>query len=141
MNVVGRGLAQGTLSETEVESIVAEGLAQWPLAGQRVLVIVPDGTRSIPLPLFFRVLMSQLRPQAAAADVLVALGTHPPMSRAALLAHVGLTEDSYAAHYADVKLMNHAWGDPDALTLLGTIRPMKSPRSAAACCIRPRRCA
>ena len=121
MDVVGRGLAQGLLSETEIESIVAEGLAPLPIAGRRVLVIVPDGTRSIPLPLFFRVLMGQLRPQAAAADVLVALGTHPPMSRAALLAHIGLTEESYAAHYADVKLINHAWSDPDALTLLGTI--------------------
>ena len=117
MNLIGRGLSQGLLSETEVEAIVAEGLAQLPLAGRRVLVIVPDGTRSIPLPLFFRVLMGQVRPQAAAADVLVALGTHPPMSRAALLAHVGLTEDSYAAQYAEVKLMNHNWGDPDALTL------------------------
>ena len=65
--------------------------------------------------------MAQLRPQTAAADVLVALGTHPPMSRAALLAHVGLTEETAAAQYADVKLINHAWGDPDALTLLGTI--------------------
>ncbi len=121
MNLIGRGLSEGLLSETEVEAIVAEGLAQLSLAGRRVLVIVPDGTRSIPLPLFFRVLMGQLRPRAAAADVLVALGTHPPMSRDALLAHVGLTEDTYAAQYADVKLMNHNWGDPDALTLLGTI--------------------
>jgi nickel-dependent lactate racemase len=121
MDVIGRGLAQGLLSETEVESIVAEGLAQLLIAGRRVLVIVPDGTRSIPLPLFFRVLMAQLRPRAAAADVLVALGTHPPMSRPALLAHVGLTEETYAAQYADVKLINHAWGEPDALTLLGTI--------------------
>ena len=121
MDVIGRGLAQGVLSETEVESIVAAGLAQLDIAGRRVLVIVPDGTRSIPLPLFFRVVMAQLRPQTAAADVLVALGTHPPMSRAALLAHVGLTEETAAAQYADVKLINHAWGDPDALTLLGTI--------------------
>jgi len=121
MDVIGRGLAQGVLSAAEIESIVAQGLAPLGLAGRRVLVIVPDGTRSIPLPLFFRVLMGQLRPQAAAVDVLVALGTHPPMSRAALLAHVGLTEETYAAQYADVKLINHAWSDPEALTLLGTI--------------------
>ena len=121
MDVIGRGLAQGVLSETEIEAILAEGLAQLPIAGRRVLVIVPDGTRSIPLPMFFRVLMGQLRPRAAAADVLVALGTHPAMSREALLAHVGLTEETYAARYADVKLINHAWHDPDALTLLGTI--------------------
>jgi nickel-dependent lactate racemase len=121
MDVVGRGQTTGVLAETEVESIVAEGLARLPIAGQRVLVIVPDGTRSIPLPLFFRAIMRQLRPAARAADVLVALGTHPPMSRAALLRHVGLTEESYAADYADVKLLNHAWKDPNALTTIGTI--------------------
>jgi lactate racemase len=121
MDVIGRGVTVGVLPEAEVESIVAQGLATLPIAGQRVLVIVPDGTRSIPLPLFFRSIMRQLRPQAAAADVLVALGTHPLMSRAALLAHVGLTEESYAAGYADVKLMNHAWNNPEALVTLGVI--------------------
>jgi len=121
MDVIGRGVVEGVLPEAEVESIVAQGLARLPIAGQRVLVIVPDGTRSIPLPLFFKAIMSQLRPRAAAADVLVALGTHPLMSREALLAHVGLTEETYAAEYADVKLMNHAWNNPDALTVLGTI--------------------
>jgi len=121
MDVIGRGVSVGVLPEAEVESIVAEGLARLPIAGQRVLVIVPDGTRSIPLPLFFRAIMCQLRPKAAAADVLVALGTHPLMSREALLAHVGLTEESYAAEYADVKLMNHAWNNPEALVTLGTI--------------------
>jgi nickel-dependent lactate racemase len=121
MDVIGRGVSVGVLPETEVESIVAEGLARLPIAGQRVLVIVPDGTRSIPLPLFFRAIMRQLRPQARAADVLVALGTHPLMSREALLAHVGLTEERYAAEYADVKLINHAWNDPEALVTLGVI--------------------
>jgi nickel-dependent lactate racemase len=121
MDVIGRGQAVGVVPEAEVESIVAEGLARLPTAGQRVLVIVPDGTRSFPLPLFFRAVMRQLRPQARAADVLVALGTHPPMSREALLAHVGLTEASYAAEYADVELINHAWADPDALVTLGVI--------------------
>jgi nickel-dependent lactate racemase len=121
MDVIGRGHSVGVLSEAEVEAIVAEGLASLPIAGQRVLAIVPDGTRSIPLPLFFRAIMRQLRPQARAADVLVALGTHPPMSRQALLEHVGLTEETYAAQYADVKLINHAWNDPKALINLGTI--------------------
>ncbi len=118
---VGRGLSTGVLPEAEVEAIVADGLARLPIAGQRVLLIVPDGTRSIPLPLFFRALMRQLRPRARAADVLVALGTHPPMSREALLRHVGLTEERYAAEYADVKLLNHAWKDPNALVTLGVI--------------------
>ena len=48
--------------------------------GRRVLLIVPDATRTAPLPLLFDALWNRLRPVAAEFDVLVALGTHPPMS-------------------------------------------------------------
>src|SRR5437899_102178 len=121
MDVVGRGQAIGVLSEAEVESIIAAGLGRLPLEGQRVLVIVPDRTRSIPLPMFFRLIMRQLLPRARAADVLVALGTHPPMSPEALLQHVGLTPETHAAEYPGVRLLNHTWNDPQALLTLGML--------------------
>ncbi|MEA2700991.1 MAG: hypothetical protein QOI66_5262, partial [Myxococcales bacterium] len=54
-------------------------------------------------------------------DFLVALGTHPPMSEAALLALVGITAAEKATTYKDVRIINHAWDNPDALTTLGTI--------------------
>ncbi|MEP7358369.1 MAG: lactate racemase domain-containing protein, partial [Anaerolineales bacterium] len=120
MEAIGDGRTTGVLTEAEVETHIAAGLALLPLAGQRVLLIVPDGTRSMPLPLFFRILMSHLRPQARAVDVLVALGTHPPMSREALLRHVGVSEETLAAQYPGVKLINHAWQDPQALVTIGT---------------------
>ena len=54
-----------------------------------MLVLVPDGTRTMPMPLLFDVLTEALPDRVAALDFLVALGTHPPMSDAALSRLVG----------------------------------------------------
>ncbi len=109
------------LTEEEVERILVEGLEKLPLAGKRVLVIVPDQTRTMPLPMFFRLLTRHLRPRAKNVDFLVALGTHPPLDDTHMLRLFGLTPDERATEYADVQLLNHAWKDPNALTTLGVI--------------------
>ena len=109
------------LTEQQIEMIVAEGLGSLNLNDKRVLVIIPDATRTMPLPLFFRLIAQQLRPRVKALDFLVALGTHPAMSDEALLQLVGLTAEEKAAQYANVRLINHAWKDPGALTTIGTI--------------------
>lgn len=109
------------LSDSEIEAIVADGLSSLPLNDQRVLVIVPDHTRTLPLPLFFRLIVKHLRMRVKQVDFLVALGTHPPLSAERLLQLVGLTAEEKAAHYAEVQLLNHAWQDPGALITIGTI--------------------
>ena len=38
-----------------------------------------------------------------------------------MLFHLGMTEGSYAAHYADMKLMNHAWDKPGSLVKIGEV--------------------
>jgi nickel-dependent lactate racemase len=119
--VIGTGVAAGALSESQVEDVVARGLAALPLDGQRVLVLIPDGTRTFPGKLFFRLVVEQLANRAKAVDFLVALGTHPPMSEAALLALVGITAEEKAAKYQHVRLLNHAWDNPDALAHIGDI--------------------
>ncbi|HEY4688525.1 MAG TPA: lactate racemase domain-containing protein [Anaerolineae bacterium] len=109
------------LTDSRIESIIVQGLDSLPLAGKRVLVIIPDHTRTMPLPLFFRLLTRHLLPRVRAVDFLVALGTHPPLSDESLLSLVGLTAAAKATHYANVCLLNHAWQAPEALTTLGTI--------------------
>ncbi len=52
---------------------------------------------------------------------MVALGTHPPMSEAAICARLGITDDERKTDYRRVQLLNHEWQNPDALTSLGTI--------------------
>jgi nickel-dependent lactate racemase len=120
-SVAGQGQTDRTLTETEIATLIEQGLGPLPLDGRRVLILVPDHTRTMPLPQFFRLMQAHLQPRTAAADVLVALGTHPPLADAALLRLVGLTEAERAAQYAGVRLINHAWRDPQALATLGTI--------------------
>jgi nickel-dependent lactate racemase len=119
--VIGKSAASGALLDSEVEAVIVEGLGALPLEGQRVLVLVPDGTRTFPMPLYFRLLTRHLLPRVRALDFLVALGTHAPMSDEALLAHFGLTAQEKATTFKNVRLLNHAWDNPDALTLLGTV--------------------
>ncbi len=109
------------LTENEIETVVADGLNSLPVNAQRVLVIIPDATRTMPLPLFFRLIVKHLRSRVKALDFLVALGTHPPLSHEGRLRLVGLTAEEKAAHYADIRLINHAWQDPNSLVTIGTI--------------------
>ncbi|HEY0705263.1 MAG TPA: lactate racemase domain-containing protein [Polyangia bacterium] len=111
----------GVLSESDIEGVIAGLVDHLALANQRVLVIIPDATRSMPLPLFFRLLGKHVLPQVKGLDYLVALGTHPAMSEEALCKLVGVTPEELARDYAGVRLLNHAWDDPNALTTLGSI--------------------
>ncbi len=109
------------LTEAQIETIIAAAAEQMRPDGRRVLVLIPDHTRTMPLPLFFRLLARHLGPRVRQLDFLVALGTHPPLSDAQLLRLVGLSVEERAAHYADIGLLNHAWQDPAALTTLGVL--------------------
>lgn len=109
------------LSESDVRRIAENALAPLSLDGKRVLLIVPDATRTAPVDLMFRVLHERLGGVTRAFDVMIALGTHPPMSDDAINQRLGITAAERATRYANVRMLNHAWDDPDALALLGTI--------------------
>ena len=109
------------LTEEDVRSLAEKALSQAAVAGKRVLVIIPDGTRSMPVPLFFRVFNQILSGKAAALDFLVALGTHLKMSDEALCRHVGITAGERAGKYARVGLFNHRWDQAETFATLGTI--------------------
>ena len=119
--IIGRGVDSGALPDADVADTLERGLAALPLGGQRVLVLIPDSTRTFPGAVLFRHLTRMLLPRVRSLDFLVALGTHPPMSEAALLALVGLTPEEKATTYKNVRILNHAWDNPDALTTLGTL--------------------
>lgn len=85
---------------------------------QRVLLIVPDSTRTAPLPVLFPVLRRLLGSVTRQLDVLVALGTHPPMPVGKIRSMLGIAEDDPCD---DVGLYNHEWDNPDALATIGTL--------------------
>ena len=111
----------GTVSRDEAADLVARACPAADYAGKRVLLIVPDATRTAPVDVFFRALHAQLGAACARFDVMVALGTHPPMPEAAICARLGITPDERRGPYARVQLLNHDWQDPDTLAHLGTI--------------------
>jgi len=119
MTMHGQGRADRLLTEVESDAIVQQALADWPLDGRRVLLLIPDHTRSCPLDLLFRQVYAAAAPRARCLDVLVALGTHPPMTPEAIYRRVGITPAEHAAHFPKTRFFNHAWNDPAQLVEVG----------------------
>jgi nickel-dependent lactate racemase len=108
------------LSEAEVRLWFSREIPLADFRGKRVLVIVPDATRTAPLPLLFDALWSRLAGVAARVQVLIALGTHPPMSEAQIARLLGLDERSPQRH-GPLEIFNHDWNCDAALCTLGQL--------------------
>jgi len=121
MALTGFGLTHRYLNQTEIETILADSLAGMPLDGKRLLVLIPDSTRTFPLPLLFPRIVALLQGRVRQLDFMIATGTHPAMSEEAKLKLVGITAEEKAGTYAAVRLLDHAWDDPQALITLGVI--------------------
>ena len=121
-SVLSRIAPAGTaLDAAAVRELVAEACPPEAFRDRRVLLIVPDSTRTAPIGLFFAALHERLAAITAAFDVIVALGTHPPMSEAAICARLGISTEERASRFARVQLFNHDWNNPRALRSLGHI--------------------
>jgi lactate racemase len=119
--MVGQGSIERVLTDDEVAVILHEALAREELGGRRVLLIVPDGTRTAPMPLLFRLIHAALAGRVTALDVLIALGTHQPMTPAEIGAHLGVSEREWQTTFAGVRVLNHDWERPETFVTLGTI--------------------
>lgn len=105
----------------EVRALVGEALSAERYSGRRVLLVVPDHTRSAPVGMLFKEIFDRIGECAGALDVMVALGTHPPMEEAAIQKRLDLTPAERAGKYGRVKFLNHAWDDPSELREIGRI--------------------
>jgi nickel-dependent lactate racemase len=121
MTVIAQASAadQQALPEALIRSTLAAGLQQ-RFSGAKVLVLIPDHTRTIPLPLLFR-LMVDVLDDVKQLDFMVALGTHPPLSEAMLYRLVGISSEERRTQYRHIGLLNHAWDDGDTLLQIGTL--------------------
>ena len=108
------------LTDAQVMSQVQTDLSSLRVDGQRVLVIIPDGTRSSPIPLMLRALYRAIGHRVSAFDVMIALGTHQPMSEAAIDRHIGMSAADRSL-LRNFRVMNHEWYVPDALAQIGTV--------------------
>lgn len=119
--MIGRGSVDHTLSAEEVAELIAQACEPLPVEGKRVLVLIPDGTRTCPTPLLFQLLYEHLGRRTAQLDYLIALGTHPAMSEAAIDRLVGVAAAERTERFPNVHVFNHAWDRPDELQTVGTI--------------------
>jgi lactate racemase len=67
-----------------VRELIAKVCPAEHYRGKKVLLLVPDATRTCPLGIFFAGIFDQIGGACATFDVMIALGTHPPMSDEAI---------------------------------------------------------
>lgn len=116
------------LTDDQVRDWFQTSLPLEEFRGKRVLLIVPDATRTAPLPLLFGALDQRLRGVVDTLDVMVALGTHPPMSDERICKLLGISSAERGGHFATTQLMNHEWDNPDQLTQIGTLSAEETAR-------------
>lgn len=109
------------LSEHEVRSWIAAKVPAEEYRDKRLLVVIPDGTRTAPLPLLFSALADHLGPVVKQLDVIIALGTHQPMSEEAILRLIGVSAADRAGRFANIGLFNHEWDNPARLATIGEL--------------------
>lgn len=115
------GGADGLLDAATLTAFVTDALASEDLDGRRITLVVSDGTRSCPLPLLLRAVHGALHGRVASLTVLVALGTHAAMDDAALAHHLGYEGGDLGTVFPGMRVRNHEWWDPQALTTVGTV--------------------
>ncbi|MDP9152030.1 MAG: lactate racemase domain-containing protein [Myxococcota bacterium] len=119
--MTGAGQKRVALDEATIRQICAAEISGWGVRGKRVLAIVPDHTRTAPIDRMFRVLHDLLSPDVKSFDVLIALGTHPPMSDEAINQRLGITASDRLNRYAATRFFNHHWNDPSQLISIGSL--------------------
>ncbi len=109
------------LTDNEVRHWIIQNVPIADVAGKRLLLIVPDSTRTAPLPLLWDALFQHLKPHVAALDVLIALGTHPPMSEVQISKLLGIKDIERMRLFFQTQFFNHEWDNPESLVTLGTL--------------------
>src|SRR5450759_2900222 len=121
MNTVSKSAFPGKLTDAQVGEVVAQTLPVANYKGKRILLIVPDHTRTAPVGLLFKTIFKQIGAVTKELDVLVALGTHPPMSEAAICGRLEISVHEHRGQYKKVRFFNHEWDNPAALKEIGTL--------------------
>ena len=122
MNLLSSTAHKGTaVSPVQVADLIAQACPAKDYRGKKVLLIVPDATRTAPVGLMFQTLFKQIGAVTANFDILIALGTHQPMSEAAICERLEISATERASTYSAVRFFNHEWDNPAALRNVGTL--------------------
>jgi len=119
--VIERQNKDGYVENEQAIEAIHEFFAQNDYTDKRLLLIVPDNTRSGPIGDIFKIVYDCLEQKAKAVDILVALGTHQPLTEEQICTRLCITADERSSKYAPVKFFNHEWQKPETLTSIGKI--------------------
>jgi lactate racemase len=111
------------VTSEQTAELVASALPRAEFRGKRVLLIVPDNTRTAPVGMVFKAIHHHLGGETVALDVLVALGTHPPMTEDGISQRLEITTEERRSQYSNVHFFNHEWDNPLALKQIGILSP------------------
>ena len=114
--------AGASLTAEQVAGAIGEACGAQDWRGKKVLLIVPDATRTAPVGQVFRAMHTEVAGLCDAFDVMIALGTHPPMSESGIRERLEISEHERAGEFGRVRFFNHEWDNPDALLDLGAIQ-------------------
>ena len=98
------------LDSAQIRALIAQACPAKEYKDRRVLLIVPDATRTCPLDTLFAGLHAQIGSATAAFDVMIALGTHQPMSEEAIRERLGISLEERRGKYGGVRFFNHECG-------------------------------
>src|SRR5438309_10879170 len=93
----------GTLTDAQVCDLIAQACPAKDYRDKEVLLIVPDGTRTAPVGLLFQTLYRQIGEAVKTFDVLIALGTHQPMSEPAICRRLEISETERGDSYRRIR--------------------------------------
>lgn len=117
--------AESTLEWNDVCKYLADQLPLLPFKNKRILCLIPDQTRTCPMGQMLREISAILTPSVARLDVLIALGTHAPLTESFIDGYLGFTPELRAREFPKTTIFNHHWNDPKHLISLPTITAQK----------------
>ncbi len=77
MDLIGKGMNEGYLTNLEIREIVQDGLNSLSLDKKRVLMIIPDATRTMPLPFMVELFEELLVPRVKKSRLSDCIGDAP----------------------------------------------------------------
>src|SRR5881227_1102033 len=83
----------------QVTDVISKTCTPQNYHGKKVLLVVPDGTRTAPVGLLFQTLHHLVGEVTQSFDVMIALGTHQPMSESAICERLDISEEQRRAKY------------------------------------------
>jgi nickel-dependent lactate racemase len=109
------------LNADQANAIVRQSLPVADYRDKRVLLVIPDSTRTAPVGIMFKHIFAQIGSITRHLDILIALGTHPPMSEDAICGRLEISMEERRSLYGSVRFFNHEWDNPIALREVGVI--------------------